>query len=116
MTAVLAQMSEELRADGERQIRQADKLSAESWNERMWAAGEPIDPFPSTDQAINGGYTRLEIECSRSKTRRNVDLAALPHAPTTFVHDLAGRLRCSKCANSNRRPAAALLQLARHSG
>lgn len=26
--------------------------------------------------------------------RRDVDFAALRHPPTTFVHDLAGRLRC----------------------
>jgi hypothetical protein len=29
-----------------------------------------------------------------------------------FVHDLAGRLRCSKCAKAGRRPSATLLQLA----
>jgi phage FluMu protein Com len=76
------------------------------------ADGEPIDPSPTIDQAINGGYPWLEIECSRCKTKRDVDLAALRHPPTTFVHDLAGRLRCSKCAKVNRRPAATLLQLA----
>jgi hypothetical protein len=56
MTTVLAQQSHELRARGEALIRQADKLLAESWNERMWADGEPIDPSPTIDQAINGGY------------------------------------------------------------
>jgi phage FluMu protein Com len=64
--------------------------------------------------AIDGssGYPWLEIECSRCKTKRNVDLAALRHPPTTFVHDLASRLRCSKCAKAGRRPPATLLQLA----
>jgi hypothetical protein len=84
----------------------------------MWAAGEPIDPSPRIDQALNGGYPWLEIECSRCRTERDVDLAALCHPPTTFVHDLASRLRCSKCAKAGRRPAATLLQLAqraRHS-
>ena len=78
----------------------------------MWADGEPIDPSPTIDQAINGGYPWLEIECSRCKTQADVDLAALRHPPTTFVHDLAGRLRCSKCAKADRRPTATLLQLA----
>jgi phage FluMu protein Com len=109
---VLAQRSAELRTDGEKLIRQADKLLAESWNERMWADGEPIDPSPTIDQATNGGYPWLEIECSRCKTKRDVDLAVLRRPPTTFVHDLAGRLRCSKCAKANRRPTATLLQLA----
>jgi hypothetical protein len=58
MTTVLARQSEELRAKGDALIRQADRLLllAESWNERMWADGEPVDPSPTVDQAINGGY------------------------------------------------------------
>jgi hypothetical protein len=113
MTTILATRSAEARTKGEALIRTADKLLCESWNERMWADGEPIDPSPAIDQAINGGYGWLEIECSRCKSRRNVDLAALPHPPTTFVHDLAGRLSCSKCSKANRRP---LLQLAQRVG
>jgi hypothetical protein len=79
----------------------------------MWADGEPINPSPSVNLAINGGYPWLEIQCWRCRTRRDVDLAALRHPPTTLVHDLAGRpAGCSKCAKANRRPAATLLQLA----
>lgn len=111
MTTILATRSAEARAQGEALIRDADQMFAESWNERMWAMGEPIDPSPRIDQAVNGGYPWLEIECSRCKTRRDVDLAALPHPSTTFVHDLASRLRCSKCAKAGRRPPATLLQL-----
>ncbi|MET4442809.1 hypothetical protein ABIB75_001070 [Bradyrhizobium sp. GM2.2] len=40
-------------------------------------------------------------------------MAVLRRPPTTFVHDLASRLRCSKCAKAGRRPGATLLQLAR---
>jgi phage FluMu protein Com len=112
MTTVFAQQANELRAKGEALVREADRLLCESWNERMWANGEPIDPSPTIDQALNGGFPWLEIECSRCKTRRDVDLAELPHPPTTFVHDLASRLRCSKCAKAGRRPTATLLQLA----
>jgi hypothetical protein len=36
-------------------IREAGNLSCQSWNERMWSDGGPIDPSPTTDQAINGG-------------------------------------------------------------
>ncbi|WP_183234825.1 MULTISPECIES: hypothetical protein [unclassified Bradyrhizobium] len=111
MTAILASQSAETRAKGEALIRQADKLLCESWNEKMWADGGPIDPSPTIDQAVNGGYYWLEIECSRCKTKRDVDLAALSHPPTTLVQDLASRLRCSKCAKAGRRPAATLLQL-----
>lgn len=41
-------------------IKQADWLLCESWNERMWSDGEPIDPSPTMDQAIGGGYAWLE--------------------------------------------------------
>lgn len=112
MTTILAAQSAEARGKGEALIRTADKLASESWNERIWANGEPIDPSPTIDQAINGGYSWLQIECSRCKAARDVDLAALTHPSTTFVHDLASRLRCRKCAKAGKRPPATLLQLA----
>jgi phage FluMu protein Com len=61
---------------------------------------------------VNGGLPWLEIQCARCKTPSDVDLAAMKHPPTTFVHDLASRLRCRKCAKAGRRPSATLLQLA----
>lgn len=100
MTSILADRSAEARKRGEALIREADSLSCQSWNERMWSAGEPIDPSPTIEQAINGGFPWLMIECSRCKTPNDVDLAALRRPLTTFVHDLAGRLRCLKCAGS----------------
>jgi phage FluMu protein Com len=112
MTTILAAQSAEARAKGEALIRQADKLLCESVNERLWSDGGPFAPSPTIDQAINGGYAWLQIECSRCKAARDVDLAAITHAPTTFVHDLASRLRCQKCAKTGKRPAATLLQLA----
>lgn len=83
-----------------------------SWNEKMWANGGPVDPSPTIDQATNAGYPWLEIRCSRCKTPRAVDLAALPHVATTLVHDPAGRIRCEKCRHAGKRPAPELLQLA----
>ena len=51
MTNILAAQSAEMRAKGEALIQQADRLLCESWNERMWSDGEPIDPSPTIDQA-----------------------------------------------------------------
>jgi hypothetical protein len=119
MTSILAERAIEMRAAGEALIREADNLACQSWNERMWADGGPIDQSATIDQAINGGYAWLEIQCARCKTPRNVDLCELPHVPSTFVHDLAGRLRCSKCTCAGKRPPATLHQLAqrrRHHG
>ncbi|MCC8974317.1 hypothetical protein H8B01_28605, partial [Bradyrhizobium sp. Cham227] len=64
MTSILAERSSEKRVAGEALIREADDLACQSWNERMWADGGPIDPSPTIDQAINGGYSWLEIRCS----------------------------------------------------
>jgi hypothetical protein len=65
MTRILAAQSAEMRAKGKALIQQADKLLCESWNERMWSDGEPIDPSPTIDQAINGGFPWLEIQCAK---------------------------------------------------
>jgi len=56
MANILAAQSTEMRAKGEAMIQQADRLLCESWNERMWSDGEPIDPSPTIDQAVNGGF------------------------------------------------------------
>jgi hypothetical protein len=84
MANILATQSAETRAKGEALIQQADKLLCESWNERMWSDGEPIDPSPTIDQAVNGGFPWLEIRCARCKTPSHVDLAAMKHPPTTL--------------------------------
>jgi hypothetical protein len=79
MANILAAQSAETRAKGEAMIQQADRLLCESWNERIWSDGEPIDPSPTIDQAVNGGFPWLEIRCSRCKTPSDVDLAPMKH-------------------------------------
>jgi hypothetical protein len=101
MANIFAAQSAEMRAKAETMLRQADKLRCESWNERMWSDGEPIDPSPTIDQTINAGFPWLEIRCARCKTPSDID-AAMKHVPATFVHDLASRLRCRKCATAGR--------------
>jgi hypothetical protein len=70
MANILATQSAEMRAKGEAIIQQADKLLCESWNERMWSDGEPIDPSPTIDQAVNGGFPWLEIGCAVQDAER----------------------------------------------
>src|SRR6266851_6377952 len=55
MTHIFAERSAEKRHEGEALIREADNLACQSWNEKMWSDGGPIDPSPTIDQAINGG-------------------------------------------------------------
>jgi hypothetical protein len=80
--------------------------------ERKDARGrQPIDQSPSVDLAINDGYPWLEIECSRCKTARDVDMAALTHPPTIFIRDLASSFGAANVL-SRSRPAVTLFQLA----
>jgi len=111
MAKILGERADDKRRAGEALTREADDLLCQSWNERLWSDGGPVDPSPTVDQAINGGYSWLEIKCSRCKTPRSVDLASLKHAPTTCVHDLASRLMCQRCRSVGKRPSAELLQL-----
>jgi hypothetical protein len=78
----------------------------------MWSDGGPIDPSPTIDQAINGATHGLRLHARGASPPRDVDICALRRPPTTFVHDLAGRLVCVKCKSAGKRPAATLLQLA----
>jgi hypothetical protein len=48
------------------------QTSCESWNERMWSDGDPIDPSPTIGQAVSGGFRLAEIRC---KTPGDVNLA-----------------------------------------
>lgn len=74
----------------------------------------PSTPPRRSTRAVNGGYSYswLQIECSRCKAARDVDLAALTHRSATFVHDLGQPLAMLDVRKANRRPAATLLQLA----
>jgi hypothetical protein len=111
MTGILAAQSAEMRTKAEAMLQQADRLLCESWSGGCGPTASR-STRPTIDQAINGGFPWLEVRCSRWRTPSDVDLAAMKHPPTTFVHDLAGRLRCRKCAKAGRRPAVILLQLA----
>jgi hypothetical protein len=42
-------------------IREADNLACQSWNEKMWSDGGPIDPSPPIEQVVNGGFPWLEM-------------------------------------------------------
>src|ERR1700730_8089775 len=114
MTRIFAERSAEKRREGEALSAEAHNLACKTWNKRMWSDGGPIDPSPTIDQAINGGFPWLQIECSRCKTPKDGDLAAPKHTPPTFCAALASRLRCRKCAQAGRRPLATLLQLGWH--
>lgn len=69
MTTVLARRSKELRAEGEALIKQADKLLAESWSERMWADGELTIPHPIL--RMNQNQSKAGVRASRCRKAMN---------------------------------------------
>ena len=90
-----AAQSAEMRAKAETLLQQADRLLCESWNARMWSDGEPIDPSPAIDQ---GRQRRLPL--ARNPVLQDAERrrpAGMKRPPTTFVHDLASRLRWQRC-------------------
>ena len=73
MTNILAAQSAEVRAKAETMLQQADRLlSAKVGTSGCGAKGNPVDPSSTIDQAINGGFSWLEIRCSRCKTPSSV--------------------------------------------
>jgi hypothetical protein len=71
MTTILAGQSAEARAKGEALIRTADKLLCESWNERMWSDGEPIDPGHQCGLRMAGNPLRALQVSERRRPRSN---------------------------------------------
>lgn len=113
MTGILARQLDEARSAGEAQIRKADNLACQSWNERMWSDGGPAQPSPTIGQVINGGLPWLEVQCSCRKTISSLDLCEIKRPQDTCVHQLEEEaLRCRKCSRSKRRPRGVLNQLA----
>jgi hypothetical protein len=89
MTGILATRADEARRAGEALIREADDPACQSWNERMWADGGPIDPCPTIDQAINGGYTCIHL--MRASADRWPDHVRLSDVELKFTCKACGR-------------------------
>jgi hypothetical protein len=79
MTRIFAERSAEKRRDGEALIREADNLACQSWNERMWSDGGPIDPSPTIDQAINAASRGWRSNARDARRCADVDLCTLRH-------------------------------------
>jgi hypothetical protein len=56
MTGILAEQSVQKRRLGEALIREADNLACQSWNEKMWSDGGPIDPSPTLSRRLTGAF------------------------------------------------------------
>ncbi|RZN31243.1 hypothetical protein [Bradyrhizobium sp. Leo121] len=84
--------------------RQADKLACEAWNKRMLAFQGPAQPSPTLGDALNAGYTYLEVKCLGCETHQTVALDIIRRRKTTPIHELERYMRCKLCSEQRGYP------------
>jgi DNA helicase-2/ATP-dependent DNA helicase PcrA len=112
LTGILAAQSAEMRAKGAALIQQADRLLCESWNERMWSDGEPIDPSPTIDQAINGGFPcwKSSVHGARRRTTSIWQLLSTRRPPScTILQAVCAAASAPRTGGVRRRPCSNLI-------
>jgi hypothetical protein len=91
--------------------RAADRAEAEAWSIRMEGYGGPAQPSPTIGQCLNGGYSWLEIECCRCKTRASMPLDAIRRARDTAIWKLEASFRCRSCGTRRYKPPVRMIKL-----
>jgi hypothetical protein len=51
--------------------KEADRLAVEAWNKRMLGFQGPAQPSPAVGDALNAGYSYLEVKCLGCNTHQN---------------------------------------------
>ena len=105
-----------IRAEGAREeaikaVREADRAGAEAWSIRMEGYGGPAQPSPTIGQCLNGGYSWMEIECNRCKTRASIPLDAIRRPRDTSIWKLEGSFRCRSCGTRRYKPPVHMIKL-----
>jgi len=84
--------------------RAADRLSCEAWTARMLAFQGPAQPSPTLGDAMNAGYSYLEVKCLGCDTHQTIDLKIVRRPKSTPVHELERYMRCQQCSELQGRP------------
>ncbi|MGX9430299.1 MULTISPECIES: hypothetical protein [Bradyrhizobium] len=82
----------------------ADRLACEAWNKRMLAFQGPAQPSPALGDALNAGYTYLEVKCLGCETHQTVALDIVRRPKTAPIHELARYMRCKLCSEERGYP------------
>jgi hypothetical protein len=83
---------------GGRVRREADRLACEAWTKRMLAFKGPAQPSSTLGDALNAGYTYLEVRCLGCGTHETVALDIARRPKTTPIHELERYMRCKDCS------------------
>ena len=78
--------------------KEADRLACQAWNYRMLGYKGPAQPSPTIGDAINAGYSYLEVRCLGCDTNQTVALDIIRRVKTTPIHELERYLRCKDCS------------------
>ena len=82
----------------------ADRLACEAWNQRMLGFQGPTQPSPALGDALNAGYTYLEVKCLGCNTHQTVPLDVVRRPKTTPIYELERYMRCKDCSQISGRP------------
>ena len=78
--------------------READKIACDAWTKRMLAFKGPAQPSLTLGDALNAGYTYLEVRCLGCDTHQTVALDIVRRPKTTPIHELERYMRCKDCS------------------
>jgi hypothetical protein len=84
--------------------KRADRLACEAWNKRMLAFQGPAQPSPALGDALNAGYTYLEVKCLGCETHQTVALDIVRRPKATPIHELERYMRCKLCSEERGYP------------
>jgi len=76
----------------------ADRLACQAWNKRMLGLQGPAQPSPTIGDALNAGYSYLEVRCLGCETHQTVALDIIRRVKTTPIHELERYMRCKDCS------------------
>src|SRR5262245_16758899 len=65
--------------------KEADRLAVEAWNKRMLGFRGPAQPSPTLGDALNTGYSYLEVRCLGCDTHQTVALDVVRRLKTTPI-------------------------------
>ncbi|MGY3608002.1 MULTISPECIES: hypothetical protein [unclassified Bradyrhizobium] len=77
----------------------ADRLACQAWNMRMLAFHGPAQPSPALGDALNAGYSYLEVKCLGCCTRQTAALDIIRRRKSTPIHELERYMRCKLCSD-----------------
>jgi hypothetical protein len=78
--------------------KEADRLACEAWNQRMLGYKGPAQPSPALGDALNAGFTYLEVRCLGCDTHQTVALDIVRRPKSTPIHELERYMRCKDCS------------------